>query len=95
MAIVASFVLELGLAGFWYLDRTSKQPPAAPPPLTEEARGYVREQKLKLSEVAVGAQINARQSGAGRDEAVPVAVRQYSRSLESGNAAIGDCGDYV
>ena len=58
MAIVASFVLALGLAGFWYLDRTSKQPPAAPPPLTEEARGYVREQKLKLSEVAVGAHVN-------------------------------------
>jgi hypothetical protein len=58
MAIVAGFVLALGLAGFWYLDRASKQPPATPPPLTEEARAYVREQKLKLSEVRMKAQEN-------------------------------------
>jgi hypothetical protein len=58
MAIVASLVLALGLAGFWYLDRASKQPPAPPPPLTEEARAYVREQKLKLSEVRMKAQEN-------------------------------------
>jgi hypothetical protein len=58
MAIVGSFVLLLGLAGFWYLERTSKQPPPAPPPLTEEARAYVREQKLKLSGVGIGAHEN-------------------------------------
>jgi hypothetical protein len=58
MALVASFVLALGVAGFWYLDRTSKQPPAPPPPLTEEARAYVREQKLKLSDVGMGAREN-------------------------------------
>jgi hypothetical protein len=55
MAIVGGLVLVLGLAGFWYLDRASKLPPSAPPPLTEEARVYVREQKLKLSDVAVKA----------------------------------------
>jgi hypothetical protein len=58
MALVAGLVLALGLAGFWYLDRTSKQPPAPPPPLTEQARAYVREQKLKLSEVGMGAHEN-------------------------------------
>ena len=58
MALVASLVLALGVAGFWYLDRTSKQPPAPRPPLTEEARAYVREQKLKLSEVGIGAHEN-------------------------------------
>jgi hypothetical protein len=56
MAIVGSLVLGLGLAGFWYLDRSSKQSPPAPPPLTEEARGYVHDQKLKLSEVEMKAQ---------------------------------------
>lgn len=58
MALVASFVLALGVAGFWYLDRTSKQPPAPPPPLTEEARAYVHQQKLKLSDVGVKAHEN-------------------------------------
>ena len=58
MAIVGSVVLVLGLAGFWYLERTSKQPSPAPPPLTEEARTYVREQKLKLSDVGIGAHEN-------------------------------------
>lgn len=56
MAIVAGVVLVLGLAGFWYLERSSKQPPAAPPPLTPEARAYVHDQKLKLSEVNMKAQ---------------------------------------
>lgn len=55
MAIVGGLVLVLGLAGFWYLDRSSKQPPPAPPPLTEEARAYVHDQKLKLSEVEMEA----------------------------------------
>lgn len=55
MAVVVSLVLVLGLAGFWYLDRSSKQPPPAPPPLTEEARAYVHDQKLKLSEVEMQA----------------------------------------
>ena len=55
MAIVGSLVLALGLAGFWYLDRSSRQPPPAPPPLTEEARAYVHDLKLKLSEVEMNA----------------------------------------
>jgi len=55
MAVVVSLVLVLGLAGFWYLDRSSKQPPPAPPPLTEDARAYVHDQKLKLSEVEMQA----------------------------------------
>lgn len=58
MALVASFVLALGVAGFWYLDRTSKQPARPRPPLTEEARAYVREQKLKLSDVGLKAHEN-------------------------------------
>jgi hypothetical protein len=58
MALVASFVLALGVAGFWYLDRSSKQPPPPRPPLTEEARAYVREQKLKLSDVGLKAHEN-------------------------------------
>ena len=55
MAIVGGLVLVLGLAGFWYLDRSSKQEPPPPPPLTEEARTYVHDQKLKLSEVEMEA----------------------------------------
>ena len=56
MAVVGGLVLILGLAGFWYLDRSSKQPQPAPPPLTDEARVYVHEGKLKLSEVDMKAQ---------------------------------------
>jgi len=55
MAVVGGLVLMLGLAGFWYLDRSSKQPAPPPPPLTEEARVYVHDQKLKLSEVEMEA----------------------------------------
>jgi len=42
-------VLAAGAAGFWYLDRASRKPPPAPPPITAEAKGYVR--NLKLSDV--------------------------------------------
>jgi hypothetical protein len=55
MAIVGGLVLMLGLAGFWYLDRSARQPPPPAPPLTEEARAYVHDQKLKLSEVEMNA----------------------------------------
>ena len=58
MAIAGGLVLLLGLAGFWYLDRYSKRPAPAPPPLTEGARAYVREQKLKLSDVNMQAHEN-------------------------------------
>jgi hypothetical protein len=51
--IVIAVLIFVGAAGFWYLDRAAKQPPPAPPRLTEEARGYVS--KLKLSDVDMGA----------------------------------------
>jgi len=50
---VIGLVLVAGTAGFWYLDRASKQPPAAPPPITGEAKSYVR--NLKLSDVDMSA----------------------------------------
>jgi hypothetical protein len=56
LAIVIVVVLAAGLAGFLYLDRAAKQPPPAPPPLTAEARAYVR--YMKLSDV----QMNAHES---------------------------------
>jgi Protein of unknown function (DUF3426) len=42
-----------GAAGFWYLDRASKQPAPAPPPITDEAKAYVSQ--LKLSNVDMSA----------------------------------------
>jgi hypothetical protein len=42
MAIVAGFVVLVGLVGFLYLDRISKQAPAAPPPPSAEARAYAK-----------------------------------------------------
>ena len=56
VAIVIVLVLAAGLAGFLYLDRAAKQPPPSPPPLTAEARMYVR--YLNLS----GVQMNAHES---------------------------------
>ena len=53
LAIVIVLVLAAGLAGFLYLDRAAKQPPPAPPPLTAEARAYVR--YLRLSDVEMKA----------------------------------------
>jgi hypothetical protein len=53
VALVIGLVLVAGLAGLWYLDRASKQPAPAPPPLTGEARAYVR--NLKLSDVQMKA----------------------------------------
>ena len=53
MAIVICLVLALGIAGFFFLERASKQPPPAPPPLTDEAKAYVR--NLKLSNVEMKA----------------------------------------
>ena len=52
-AIVLSALLAVGAAGFWYLDRASKQPPPPPPPLTDEAKAYVS--RLKLSDVDMSA----------------------------------------
>jgi hypothetical protein len=42
MAIVAGVVVLAGAAGFWYLDRASKQIPAAPSGPTGAARAYVK-----------------------------------------------------
>jgi hypothetical protein len=56
LAIVIVLALAAGLAGFLYLDRAAKRPLPAPPPLTAEARVYVR--YLKLSDV----QMNAHES---------------------------------
>ena len=42
MAIVAGIVVLVGLGGFWYLDRTSRQAPPGPAPLTGAAREYVK-----------------------------------------------------
>jgi hypothetical protein len=53
VALVIGLVLVAGLAGLWYLDRASKQPAPAPPPLTGEARAYVR--NLKLGDVQMKA----------------------------------------
>jgi flagellar basal body-associated protein FliL len=52
-AIVLVLALAAGLAGFFYLNRVAKQPPPEPPPLTAEARAYVR--YLKLSDVQMKA----------------------------------------
>jgi hypothetical protein len=53
MALIIGVVLVAGAAGFFYLDRASKQPPAPPPPLTGDAKAYVR--NLKLSGVEMSA----------------------------------------
>ena len=53
MALISALVLVAGAGGFWYLDRASKQPPAPPPPLTGDAKAYVR--NLKLSGVDMAA----------------------------------------
>jgi hypothetical protein len=52
MAIVIVAAVAVGLAGFWYLSR--RVTPKAPPPLTGDARAYVR--NLALS--GVGMQAN-------------------------------------
>jgi hypothetical protein len=54
-ALLASILVLLGAGGgaFWYLERLATQPPAAGPPLSAEAREYVR--YLKLSGVEMKA----------------------------------------
>jgi hypothetical protein len=51
--VIVGIVLLAGLAAFVYLDHAAKQPAAPPPPLTSEARTYVR--SLKLSDVQMEA----------------------------------------
>jgi len=52
-AIVIGAVLVAGLAALLYLDRASKRPEAAPPPLTGPAKAYVKD--LRLSDVEMEA----------------------------------------
>ena len=51
--VIVAAVLVAGAAGFWYLDRASRQPAPSPPPLTGEAKSYVS--NLKLSDVDMNA----------------------------------------
>jgi len=60
-AYVIGFLILAGLAGFWYLDRASKQPVPPPPPLTGPAKAYVR--NLKLSDVNMTAHESYMQQG--------------------------------
>lgn len=53
--LVGTAVALLGGIGFLYLERSSKQLPPPPPPLTEEARQYVHDGNLKLSDVEMSA----------------------------------------
>ena len=55
VAIVIGLVLVLGLGGFLYLERASRQPPPPLAPLTGEAREYVKERHLKLANVEMKA----------------------------------------
>jgi hypothetical protein len=57
LAIVIGVVVILGAAGFWYLERAANQPPPGPPPLTPEARAYVK--YLALSNVEMQAHTNS------------------------------------
>jgi hypothetical protein len=55
-AVVAiGMVLLLGVAGFLYLNYKAKQPPPELPPLTGDARDYVRAGHLPISEVQMAA----------------------------------------
>lgn len=47
VGVVIGLVLLLGLAGFFYLDRASRQPNGAAAPLTGAARAYVRNLQLR------------------------------------------------
>ena len=42
MILIIALVAAVGLAGFWYLDRASRQQPPGPPPLTGPALAYVK-----------------------------------------------------
>lgn len=53
MVLVVLAAVAVGLAGFWYLERLSRQPVRDVPVLTPEAKAYVR--YLKLSDVAMTA----------------------------------------
>lgn len=54
-AIVIVILLALGVCGFYYLDRAAKRPPAPPPPLSGDARTYVKNGFLPISNVEMQA----------------------------------------
>ena len=54
VAIVVVLLVAVGAAAFFYLDKSAKQGPPAPPGLSTEARAYVR--NLKLMDVEMKAQ---------------------------------------
>ena len=54
-AIIIALVLAMGLGGFYYLNRAANQPPPPPPPLTGDARTYVRNGFLPISNVEMQA----------------------------------------
>ena len=53
VAIVIGLVVLLGAGMFWYLERESRKPAPAPPPITGEAKAYVR--NLRLLDVQMDA----------------------------------------
>jgi hypothetical protein len=53
VAVVIGLVLALGLAGFLYLDKSSKKEPPPLPPLSQEARAYAH--NLHLANVEMKA----------------------------------------
>jgi hypothetical protein len=55
VAIVIGLVLLAGGAGLWYLNRAAARPPVPLAPLTGDARQYVRDGHLPISEVAMEA----------------------------------------
>jgi hypothetical protein len=52
-ALVIGAVLVLGLGAIWYMERAGNQPSPPPPPLTGDAKAYVRD--LRLSDVQMEA----------------------------------------
>jgi hypothetical protein len=58
VAIVIFLMLIAGGAGFYYLNRAASQPPAPPPPLSTEAKVYVREGHLAISNVEKEANVS-------------------------------------
>lgn len=54
MIVIALFLLA-GVAGLLYLNYKAKQPPPELPPLTGDAREYVKAGHLPISEVQMGA----------------------------------------
>ncbi len=48
--VVIALMVAAGAAGFWYLNRLAQQAPPAPPPLTGEARAYIHNGFLRISD---------------------------------------------